>query len=339
MRRADFDFDLPEELIAQAPLAARSGSRLLRLDAATGAVADRMMTDFPAMLNPGDLLVFNNTRVIAARLRGRKSTGGKIEVLVERMLGDHDVLAQIRGGASLREGASLYFDAGVSARVGLRHGDFHCLRFDGERTALAILEAIGSMPLPPYIARADGAIDRQRYQTIFAARDGAVAAPTAGLHFDEALIRRIRDAGIETAEITLHVGAGTFQPVRSEDLAAHRMHAEWMEVDGETCARIGAARARGGRVIAVGTTVVRALETAARAGEIAPFSGETSIFITPGFRFRVIDALLTNFHMPRTTLLMLVCALAGTETVLSAYRHAVAGRYRFFSYGDAMFIS
>ncbi len=339
MRCSDFSYELPQELIAQAPLPMRSDSRLLHLDAASGAIDDRTMRALPDLLRSGDLLIFNDTRVIPARIWGKKETGGRIEALIERVLDDERALAQVRNGGSLRDGARLTFGDDVRARVVQRAGEFLELRFEDRRTVFEILEAIGRMPLPPYINREDEAQDRDRYQTVFAERDGAVAAPTAGLHFDSALLERIRERGIETAAITLHVGAGTFQPMRTEDLREHRMHSEWFEVGVTTCARIRAARARGDRIVAVGTTVVRALETAVRDGDIEPCSGETDIFITPGSEFRIVDALVTNFHLPRSTLLMLVCAFAGTERVLKAYRHAVLARYRFFSYGDVMLIS
>ncbi len=339
MRCCDFEYELPPGLIAQRPLPARSDSRLLHLDRAAGARADTAMRALPGLLRPGDLLVFNDTRVIAARLRGRKDSGGRIEALIERIVADDGVRARIRNGRSLRAGAGLVFDGGVRARVDGRAGEFHELRFEDPRPVHEILDAIGRTPLPPYIEREDEASDRERYQTVFARRAGAVAAPTAGLHFDEALLTRVREHGVEVATVTLHVGSGTFQPVRSEDPAEHRMHSEWFEVGDAACAAIAATRARGGRVVAVGTTVVRALESAARGGNVEPFRGETAIFIMPGHEFRAVDALLTNFHLPRSTLLMLVCAFAGTDEVLAAYRHAVAQRYRFFSYGDAMLIT
>jgi S-adenosylmethionine:tRNA ribosyltransferase-isomerase len=338
MHCSDFSYDLPPALIAQAPLPVRSDSRLLCLDTVAGGLRDRRFHELPDLLQPDDLLVFNDTRVIPARLRGRRATGGRIEALIERILDDNRALVQLRNGKSLRDGDRVVFDGGVPARIMGRTGEFTELRFEDDREVAAILDAIGRMPLPPYIERDDEAQDRDRYQTIFATRDGAVAAPTAGLHFDAALLDRIRARGIGSATVTLHVGAGTFQPVRSEDLREHRMHRERITVDSAACENIRDTRARGGRVIAVGTTVVRALESAALGGELLPFSGETGIFITPGFEFRIVDALITNFHLPRSTLLMLVCAFAGIEPVLTAYRHAVAERYRFFSYGDAMLI-
>ncbi len=339
MRRADFTFDLPPELIAQRPLAEPSASRLLCLDAASGAIDDATFTELPGRLRAGDLLVFNDTRVIPARIHGRKASGGRVELLVERLLGGGRLLALVRCSKAPRTGGVLQLDGGVRATVTGRRDDLFELELEEGVDALAWLERDGHVPLPPYIARADDATDLERYQTVFAARPGAVAAPTAGLHFDAALLARLHDAGLATARVTLHVGAGTFQPVRAERLADHRMHAEWLEVPQATCDAVASTRARGGRVVAVGTTTVRSLETAARDGTLRPFTGETSLFITPGYRFRVVDLMVTNFHLPESTLLMLVCAFAGTGHVLAAYRHAVAARYRFFSYGDAMLVS
>lgn len=336
-RRSDFDYVLPEALIAQAPLASRGDSRMLHLRGAER--ADRAVRDLPALLRAGDLLVFNDTRVIPARLFGVKDSGGRVEVFVERMLGEHRALAQIRASKPPRAGARLHLEGGLEVRVLSRaEGGFHEIVCDDARPLAELLREHGHMPLPPYITRPDQGFDRERYQTVFAARDGAVAAPTAGLHFDPPLLGALGAAGIERATVTLHVGAGTFQPVREEDLSLHRMHSEWLEVPPETCERIRATRARGGRVVAVGTTVVRALETASTKGGIEPYRGETAIFITPGYRFRAIDVLLTNFHMPCSTLLMLVCAFAGTARVLDAYRYAVSAGYRFYSYGDAMLV-
>jgi S-adenosylmethionine:tRNA ribosyltransferase-isomerase len=337
MHRSDFAYTLPDSLIAQTPLPVRNAGRMLCLDAASGDLADRAVADLPELLCPGDLLVFNNTRVIPARLRGRRASGGKFEILIERLLTDDRAIAQIRSGKSLRKGDRLPLNGTAVAEIVGRHDDFHELRFHGA-TLGELLGMLGDIPLPPYIRRPTQPLDRERYQTVFARRSGAVAAPTAGLHFDEALLGRLRAAGVEFAEITLHIGAGTFKPVRVENIAEHVMHREWAEVGADVCDRIRATRACGGRVIAVGTTVVRALETAARSGSLAPFSGDTSLFVTPGHRFHTIDMLLTNFHMPCSTLLMLVCAFAGTEQTLSAYRHAVNARYRFFSYGDAMLV-
>ena len=338
MRRQDFTYALPEALIAQQPLAQRSASRLLHL-AAESPLRDLVFTDLRRLLRAGDLLLLNDTRVIRARLRGRRASGGRVEALIERLLGEREALVQLRGGKSLAPGARLEFAGGgqrVMATVGDRQGEFFQLVFD--LPLREWLDDVGELPLPPYITRAADALDEHRYQTVFGRHPGAVAAPTAGLHFDAELLTQIQAAGIQIGTLTLHVGAGTFKPVRVDDLATHRMHAERVVVSGEVCAQVAATRARGGRVVAVGTTVVRALESAAAGGTLAPFDGETALFITPGYKFRVVDALLTNFHLPESTLLMLVCAFGGCEAVLGAYRYAVQQRYRFFSYGDAMFI-
>ncbi len=337
MQKSDFHYLLPPELIAQAPLPDRTASRLLCLDGATGRLQDRLFAGLPGLLRAGDLLVFNDTRVIPARLYGKKDSGGRIELLIERLLDGHRVRAQLRASKPARAGQWLHLEGGARAQVTGRSGEFYDLHFEGEEPLPALLERIGHMPLPPYISRADAESDRERYQTVYARSPGAVAAPTAGLHFDSALLAQLKEQGVEQAFVTLHVGAGTFQPMRVDNIDQHRMHAEWLEVGAETVARVQAARTAGGRVIAVGTTVVRALETAARDG-LRPYSGETDIFIYPGYRFRAVDALITNFHLPESTLLMLVSAFAGTEHVLHAYRHAVEQRYRFFSYGDAMFV-
>lgn len=338
MRRQDFTYTLPPALIAQQPLAERSASRLLYLPA-VGPQQDRRFSDLPSLLRPGDLLVVNDTRVIPARLRGRRDTGGQVEALIERLLGERDVLAQLRASKALKPGARIAFEGGgqqVGATVGGRQGEFFELRFD--RPIAEWLDAIGALPLPPYIARPADADDAQRYQTIYGRQPGAVAASTAGLHFDEALLDQLRGMGVEVGAVTLHVGAGTFKPVRVDDLAEHRMHAERAHVPDAVCAQVAAARARGGRVVAVGTTVVRSLESAAAGGELRPFEGETRLFVTPGYEFRVVDVLITNFHLPESTLLMLVCAFGGYEAVMAAYRHAVEAHYRFFSYGDAMLL-
>ncbi|MBI3771379.1 MAG: tRNA preQ1(34) S-adenosylmethionine ribosyltransferase-isomerase QueA [Gammaproteobacteria bacterium] len=339
MQRSDFHFELPPELIAQRPLAERCGSRLLVLDHGSHQRVDRQFSDIVDLLAAGDLLVFNDTRVIPARLFGVKLSGGKIEVLVERVLNEHDVLAQIRASKSPKPGSTLQLDGGISAEVRARHDDLFELRFLDPRPVLEILDAAGHVPLPPYIDRADDTHDLQRYQTVYARRPGAVAAPTAGLHFDQPLLDRLRDKGIESTFVTLHVGAGTFQPVRVDDLQHHRMHAERVEVGAETCAAIERTRQRGGRVVAVGTTAVRSLEGAVSDGQLKPFQGETRLFITPGYQFQVVDCLVTNFHLPESTLLMLVCAFGGYESVMAAYQHAIRQRYRFFSYGDAMFVT
>jgi len=337
MRRADFSYPLPRELIARHPLPERTASRLLALDGGSGALRDLRFADFPSLLRPGDLLVVNDTRVLPARLLGRKASGGACELLLERILDPRRILAQARASKGLRPGTSISLPGGATARVIARHGELHELALD--RDALAYFEAHGNMPLPPYLGREAEASDRERYQTVYAEEPGAVAAPTAGLHFDRATLRALESGGIAIARVTLHVGAGTFQPLRSDDIAAHRMHAERIRVPAATVAAIEAARQHGGRVVAVGTTVVRALESAAATGRVAAVEGETDIFIVPGHRFRAVDALLTNFHLPESTLLMLVAAFAGRERVLAAYHHAIAGRYRFFSYGDAMFVT
>lgn len=339
MRRSQFSYDLPPELIAQQPAEPRSASRLLHLDGAGGACRDLAFTDLPSLLRPDDLLVFNDTRVIPARVFGTKDTGGRVELLIERVLDRARLLTQVRASKAPKVGARILLEGEIAARVLARPGEFYELELETEESAIQILERVGHVPLPPYIARADEARDRERYQTVFARAPGAVAAPTAGLHFDETMLARLETLGIERAFVTLHVGAGTFQPVRVDDIREHRMHAEWLSVSAATASQVKRALAQGRRVVAVGTTVVRALETAAGAESVAPFEGETEIFIHPGYRFRVVGALLTNFHLPESTLLMLVCAFGGTESVLAAYRHAVAQRYRFYSYGDAMFVT
>ncbi len=339
LRRDDFRFELPAELIAQQPLLSRTASRLLCLDGDSGAVADRMFSDILQRVRPGDLLVLNDTRVIPARLHGRKASGGKIEMLIERVVDNAAVLAHVRASHAPLPGSRLRV-ANADVTVVRRCGDLFELSFAGlDGSVRAFLERAGSVPLPPYIQREALPEDRERYQTVYARQPGAVAAPTAGLHFDDAMLETLRCAGVDTAFVTLHVGAGTFQPVRAERITDHRMHAEYAVVTAEVCETVATARARGGRIIAVGTTSVRSLEAASRDGELQPFSGETNLFIYPGYRFGVVDAMITNFHLSESTLLMLVCAFAGTENTLNAYRHAVAMRYRFFSYGDAMFIT
>lgn len=340
MKVSDFDFDLPDELIAQQPLAERSASRLLRLDRAGGRLEDRRFAELDALLRPGDLLVFNNTRVIPARLFAAKPSGGRVEVLVERILGGGVALAQLGANRKPAAGSEIV-ERGTGARIVIegREEAFWRLRLDDHAGDwLGLLERAGHMPLPPYIQRADEAADRERYQTVYAEAPGAVAAPTAGLHFDQALFGRLDARGIERAFLTLHVGAGTFQPVRVDDVERHSMHPEWLEVTPALVETIETTRAAGGRVIAVGTTSVRALETAAADGELKPFAGDSRLFIYPGYRFRAIDAMITNFHLPGSTLVMLVSAFAGRERILDAYRHAIEARYRFFSYGDAMLI-
>lgn len=334
---ADFDFELPPELVAQHPAAERSASRLL--DGRGPLPVDRVFRDLPALLNPGDLLVFNDTRVVKARLLGEKPTGGAVEALVERVLPGHEVLAHLRASKSPRPGGLVRFgdafDAEVLGRAGPDNALFH-LRFPDD--PFVLMQRHGHVPLPPYITHEDDADDVRRYQTVFADKPGAVAAPTASLHFDEAVLAALQARGVQRAAITLHVGAGTFQPVRSENIAEHRMHSEWFEVGDATVAAIAATRAAGGRVVAAGTTTLRALESAARGGALQPFRGDTDIFIRPGFEFRVVDRLITNFHLPRSTLMMLVSAFAGHAHVMALYRHAIEARYRFFSYGDAMLL-
>ena len=338
MKRSDFNYELPPELIAQLPLAQRSASRLLCFDKQSGDLNDQKFSDLPALLNPGDLLVFNNTEVIPARLFGTKASGGRVEILVERLLNEQECLAQVRASKSPKAGGMLILEDGSEFKVlGREDSFFHLQAVGGD--LMSFLKDMGHMPLPPYITREDTDRDRRRYQTVFAETPGAVAAPTAGLHFDQDLLDQLKDQGIESTTVTLHVGAGTFQPVRVDNIEDHHMHAEWLNVPQSACDAIAAARARGGRVIAVGTTAVRSLETAAAGGELVPFTGDSRIFIYPPYQFRVVDAMVTNFHLPESTLLMLVSAFAGQEQTLAAYRHAIDQRYRFFSYGDAMLIA
>lgn len=342
MRVADFDYDLPREQIAQHPLPERSASRMLVVDGARGTYVDRAFRDLPGLLAPGDLLVFNDTRVLPARLRGRKrDSGGRVEVLVERLDADgRGVRAHVRASRAPGPGAVLELAGGaLAATVTGREGDLFALDFGPGAPLVERLESFGEVPLPPYIARPPGPDDAARYQTVYAREPGAVAAPTAGLHFDEAVLAALAARGVETTRLTLHVGAGTFRPLRGERVEDHAMHEEYACVPEAACGAIAAARARGGRVVAVGTTVVRALESAAGAdGTVHPFAGETRLFLRPGARFRAVDGMVTNFHLPRSTLLMLVCALGGHDCVMAAYRHAVAAGYRFFSYGDAMLL-
>jgi S-adenosylmethionine:tRNA ribosyltransferase-isomerase len=333
---SDFDYDLPHELIAQHPLADRAGSRLLAVRGER--LEDRLFRELPDLLRPGDLLVFNDTRVIHARLHGEKESGGRVEVLIERPLGPHEALAQVRASHAPRPGSRLLLEGTLEVRVTARDGEFHRLRFLHEDDLLDLLERHGKVPLPPYIERPATGADADRYQTVYARNRGSVAAPTAGLHFDQPLLDRLRERGVESATVTLHVGAGTFQPVRVEDLTQHRMHRERYFVPELTVDAVGRARARGGRVVAVGTTTLRALESAAIEGTLTACSGDTDLFVTPGFAFRVVDALITNFHLPRSTLLMLVSAFAGADNIRRVYAHAIERRYRFFSYGDAMFL-
>ena len=338
MHLDDFDYDLPQELIAQFPSAVRGADRLLHLDGVTGAHSDRQFGDLVGLVAPGDVVVFNNTRVIKARLIGKKKSGGRVEVMVERVLGGGEVLAQIGANHPTREGSTLVLADAVEATVLGREREFFRLRFEGCDDALALLDRHGSVPLPMYIQRVASEADAERYQTVYARAHGAVAAPTAGLHFDKAMLDALHKKGVTLAYVTLHVGAGTFQPVRVQDLAQHDMHGEWYEVPQATVDAVQAARAKGGRVLAVGTTTLRALESAAGDGELAPGRGETRLFVLPGYRFRVVERLLTNFHLPRSTLLMLVSAFGGMDNMRRAYRYAIAQGYRFYSYGDAMLI-
>ncbi len=335
----DFDFDLPQSLIARYPLPDRSASRLLCVDKQKGAITDAQFAQLPDLLQSNDLLIFNNTKVIPARLYGVKASGGKVECLLERILDSQRALVHLRASKSLRVGSQLFFSGCISATVLARRDDLFELEFSREKPLLEWLQQYGEIPLPPYLEREPEESDRERYQTVYAQHEGAVAAPTAGLHFDEALLQRLVHQKIPMEYLTLHVGAGTFQPIKVDLLEKHVMHTERMEVPISVCEAVYACKARGGRVIAVGTTVVRALESAARHGSLEPYQGETNIFIYPGYSFQVVDALITNFHLPRSTLLMLVCALGGYEPLMKAYQHAIAQEYRFYSYGDAMFIS
>ncbi len=334
---SDFDYQLPEELIAQHPVSERTGSRLLHLDGNSGALADYPFSHIIRLLQPDDLLVLNDTRVFPARLLGKKQSGGAVEVLVGRIEDSHRAIAYVRASKTPKVGARLYFGADASAEVLSRQAELFELEFN--QPLRELLERHGKVPLPPYIHRTPEGEDAERYQTVYARREGAVAAPTAGLHFDGPLLESLEKQGVELCYVTLHVGAGTFAPVRVEAVKDHRLHHEEGEVSIESCAAIRRARAEGRRVVAVGTTSVRILEAAVQDGEIQPFLGSTNLFIYPGYEFRCVDALVTNFHLPRSSLLMLVSAFAGRESVLAAYRHAVAERYRFFSYGDAMFIT
>lgn len=342
MQRKDFHFELPAELIAQRPVTPRSASRLLVLEGSSGTIEDRAFRDLPHLLRDGDLLVFNDTRVVPARVLGTKQSGGKVELLLEHAESSDTALVHARASKGLKPGAQVSLPGGHSARMLERDGDLYRLRFSSD--VLEFFEMHGEVPLPPYIGRAPDSTDRERYQTVYARAPGAVAAPTAGLHFDADLLAELERRGVRRAFVTLHVGAGTFQPVREDDLERHEMHMEYLEVGAGACDSVNAARAAGRRVIAVGTTVVRSLETAAaaassRSARLAPFRGSTRLFIRPGYRFRMVDAMITNFHLPESTLLMLCSAFAGTDALRSAYAHAVASRYRFFSYGDAMFLT
>lgn len=345
LNRSDYHYQLPEELIAKYPSEQRDGSRMLLMDIDTGQHADRMFVDFAELINNDDLLVFNNTRVIPARIFGEKDTGGKVEVLVERVLSDKQCLAHVKASKRPKPGSKIYVISYAAEQpaavfsVVEPQGDLLLLTLEGDVALLALLDQIGHMPLPPYIDRKDATLDRERYQTVYGKHAGAVAAPTAGLHFSELFLQQLKERGVEFGFVTLHVGAGTFQPVRSDSISDHKMHSEYLEVNETLCEQVRRCKARGGRVIAIGTTSVRCLETASANGRIEPYEGETDIFIYPGYQFRCIDALLTNFHLSESTLIMLVSALAGRDQVLQAYNHAVESRYRFFSYGDAMFLS
>lgn len=338
MYTSDFHFELPPQLIAKYPLAERSASRLLCLDRVTGAVTHRQFTDIGDYLNQGDLLIFNDTKVIPARLFGQKPTGGNVEILIERVLPEHRVLAHIRASKAPKIATRLFLENSFEVEVIERRDDLFVLQFPRQEDVFSVLENHGHMPLPPYIDREAELQDRDRYQTVYARERGAVAAPTAGLHFTDELIEMLREQGVQTAFLTLHVGAGTFQPVRVNDINQHIMHSEYCDIAPILCQQIEETKQCGKRVIAVGTTTVRSLETAARSGEMKPFRGETDIFITPGFNFKIVDAMITNFHLPQSTLLMLVAAFAGLDNTLSAYQQAIDQHYRFFSYGDAMFI-
>ncbi|MGI2204360.1 tRNA preQ1(34) S-adenosylmethionine ribosyltransferase-isomerase QueA [Shewanella oncorhynchi] len=341
MRVADFSFDLPDELIARYPMAQRNASRLLTLDGNSGALGDKQFTDLLGMINSGDLMVFNNTRVIPARMFGQKASGGKLEILVERMLDDKRILAHVRSSKSPKVDSLIHLDGGYQMKMVTRHDTLFELELLSELTILEVLEAVGHMPLPPYIDRPDEDADKERYQTVYNQNPGAVAAPTAGLHFDDAMLDALKAKGVNVAFVTLHVGAGTFQPVRVDTILEHKMHSEWANVPQDVVDLIAQTKAAGKRVVAVGTTSVRSLESAARAslGELKAFSGDTDIFIYPGYQFQVVDAMVTNFHLPESTLIMLVSAFAGFDHVMAAYQHAITQKYRFFSYGDAMFVT
>jgi S-adenosylmethionine:tRNA ribosyltransferase-isomerase len=338
MLTRDFDYELPPELIAQHPLPQRSASRLLYMPPQDTGFEDRVFSGLPQLLRAGDLLVFNDSRVFPARLYGHKTSGGQIEILIERLLDGRRALAHIRASKALKPGGKLLLPEDVQAEVLTRKDDLFELEFHCPGTLLDYLQRAGQIPLPPYITRAAELADQVRYQTVYARNAGAVAAPTAGLHFDQPVFEELRNRGVECVYVTLHVGAGTFQPVRTENIQEHRMHSEYVEVTADVCRRIEETSARGGRIVAVGTTVVRSLEAAAADGKLKPFAGETRLFITQGYQFKIVDMLLTNFHLPRSSLLMLVCAFGGYERVMAAYRHAIRQGYRFFSYGDAMLL-
>ncbi|HCV03136.1 tRNA preQ1(34) S-adenosylmethionine ribosyltransferase-isomerase QueA [Pseudoalteromonas sp. APAL1] len=341
MRVADFSFDLPDELIARFPKADRTSSRLLTLDGPSGKVEHKVFSDILSLVNENDLLVFNNTKVIPARMFGQKESGGKLEVLVERVLDEHRVLAHVRASKSPKPGSKIILEGKAEAIMVARHGELFELEFAKDENVLDILNDIGHMPLPPYIDRPDNEADRERYQTVYGEKPGAVAAPTAGLHFDDKLMMALKDKGINMAFVTLHVGAGTFQPVRVDSVDEHVMHSEYIEVPDDVVKAVAETKAKGGRVIAVGTTSVRSLESAAKVhgGKLDTYFGDTDIFIYPGYQFNVVDAMVTNFHLPESTLIMLVSAFAGQENIMGAYHTAIEQKYRFFSYGDAMFLT
>ncbi len=339
MKKSDFNYHLPVELIAQKPLEERVASRLLCLDKVTGAIKDRQFVNFIDLVNNKDLLILNDTKVIPARLYGNKQTGGKLEILIERVLGEFHAVAHIRSSKSPKAGSVIELEDGFNCCVTGRKNDLFCLEFSSDKTILEILDQIGHIPLPPYITREDNTDDLARYQTVFAKRAGAVAAPTAGLHFDQATMEKLDQKGVAKAFVTLHIGSGTFQPVRVDDLSEHIMHKEYYSVSKNTVDAIKKTREKGGRIIAIGTTAVRAVESASISGQLKAGFGDTDLFITPGYQFKSVDAMLTNFHLPESTLLMLISAFAGYEPVMQAYQHAIDQSYRFFSYGDAMFLS
>ena len=338
MQRDEFSYQLPEELIAQFPTEQRGNSRLLAMVCPSGELTDLEFSNFPGLLKAGDLLVFNDTRVIPARLFGNKETGGKVEILLERILDNQQMLAQVRASKSPKPGSMIHLQGGIRLELMERQEDMFVLDVIGEMSVLELLQQVGHIPLPPYIQRDDDVEDIERYQTVYAKKPGAVAAPTAGLHFTDKLMQEITEQGIDSVYVTLHVGAGTFQPVRVDNIEEHQMHSEYLEVSADVCEKVKQCKAKGGRVIAIGTTAVRCLETAAQASELKPYQGETDIFIYPGYEFKVIDALVTNFHLSESTLLMLVSAFAGRDNIMDAYQHAIDEAYRFFSYGDAMFL-
>ncbi|MGY8813113.1 MAG: tRNA preQ1(34) S-adenosylmethionine ribosyltransferase-isomerase QueA [Gammaproteobacteria bacterium] len=338
MKRTEFHYDLPDELIAQYPLKNREDSRLLCLHKHSGTLEDQQFRFLLTQLKPDDLLIFNDSKVLPARLYGNKESGGKVEILIERVINNHSVLAHVRASKSPKPGNNIVLENGECLLVDGREDDLFILSYNGDHTVIELMEMAGHIPLPPYIRREDELEDKARYQTVYARNPGAIAAPTAGLHFSRELLNSLDESGVNVGYITLHVGAGTFQPVRADLIEDHKMHTEWYQIDESLCVQVDETKKRGGRVIAVGTTVVRCLESASITGSLQPYSGDTDIFIFPGYKFKVIDGMITNFHLSESTLLMLVCALAGKENIFSAYNHAIDNRYRFFSYGDAMLI-